>query len=118
VKELSTWMSPLAGFFAGRATRILEKQNPLQMSQVFSVSAHLSIGGFAFQGFYSQAASSNRRSSQRDLNTLWIPQALRQRMSRQKRHFTTKANDLRHGKDRYNEPTPSATNTAAVLDGG
>jgi hypothetical protein len=67
-------MSPLAGFFAGRATRILEKQNPLQMSQVFSVSAHLSIGGFAFQGFYSEAASSNRRSSQRDLNTLWIPQ--------------------------------------------
>jgi hypothetical protein len=36
---------------------ILEKQNRLQMSKVFSVSAHLSSGGFAFQGFYSEAAS-------------------------------------------------------------
>jgi hypothetical protein len=33
-------------------TRILEKQNWLQMRQVFSVSPHLSLDGFAFQGFY------------------------------------------------------------------
>jgi len=29
VKELSTWMNPLGGFFAGRATRILEKTIPV-----------------------------------------------------------------------------------------
>jgi predicted nuclease of predicted toxin-antitoxin system len=32
-------------------TRILEKQNSLKMSQVFSVSADLSFARFAFQGF-------------------------------------------------------------------
>jgi hypothetical protein len=32
-------------------TRILGYQNQLQMSQAFSVSAHSSLGGFAFQGF-------------------------------------------------------------------
>jgi hypothetical protein len=31
------------------AAIILEKQNRLQMSQVFSVSAHLSLSGFAFK---------------------------------------------------------------------
>jgi hypothetical protein len=33
-------------------SRILEKQNSLQTSQVFSVCLHWSFGGFAFQGFY------------------------------------------------------------------
>ena len=40
----------------------LEKQNRSQMNQVFSVSSHSSTGGFAFQGFYSEAPSPNRRS--------------------------------------------------------
>jgi hypothetical protein len=30
----------------------LEKQNRLQMSQVFCISARLSLDGFALQGFY------------------------------------------------------------------
>jgi len=34
------------------ASRILEKQNWLQMSQVFFCIRTLSLGGFAFQGFY------------------------------------------------------------------
>jgi len=33
-------------------SRILEKQNWLQMSQVFFCIRTLSLGGFAFQGFY------------------------------------------------------------------
>ena len=56
--------------FPGPAYRILEKQSWLQMSQVFSVSAHQSLGSFALQGFYSEAASPNRRCSQRDLEIL------------------------------------------------
>src|SRR5262249_52172397 len=32
-------------------SRMLEQQNWLQMSQVFSLSAHESLGGLAFQGF-------------------------------------------------------------------
>jgi hypothetical protein len=40
-----------------RRTRIIEKQNRLEMSQVFSISAHLPSGGFAFQGFYRGGAS-------------------------------------------------------------
>jgi len=50
--------------------RILEKQSRLQMNQVFSVSAYHSLGRFAFQGFYSEAASPNRRCSRRDLEIL------------------------------------------------
>ena len=36
----------------GWLTRILEKQNRLQMSQVFSVPVHQPSDGLAFQGFY------------------------------------------------------------------
>jgi len=39
------------------------------MSQVFFVFAHGVIGGFAFQGFYSEAASPRRRCSQPDFDT-------------------------------------------------
>jgi hypothetical protein len=37
--------------FPGHDTRILEKQNSLQMSQVLPEWADESLGGFAFQGF-------------------------------------------------------------------
>jgi len=57
-----------------QSARILEKQNCLQMGQVLSVSAYESLGDFAFQGFYSEAAPPNRRRSPtrpRDLTSRW-----------------------------------------------
>ena len=49
------------------ATRILEKQNRLQMSQVFPLRYIDEPMGLAFQEFYGEAASPNRRCSQRGL---------------------------------------------------
>src|SRR6516162_6285089 len=45
---------------AAKLARILEKQNRLQMSQVFPFSCIDDQMGVAFQGFYSEAASPTR----------------------------------------------------------
>src|SRR6516162_3127004 len=42
-------------------TRILEKQNSLQMSQVFFGIAHSSFARFAFQGFYMRDHGTRQR---------------------------------------------------------
>ena len=44
-----------------RRTRILEKQNSLQMSQVFFGIAHSSLARFAFQGFYMRDHGTRQR---------------------------------------------------------
>jgi len=44
-----------------RASRILEKQNLLQMSQVFFGVAHSSFARFAFQGFYMRDHGTRQR---------------------------------------------------------
>ena len=51
-------------------SRILEKQNRLQMSQVFFRVRALIIRWFCFSRILSEAASPKRRRSQRNLNSL------------------------------------------------
>jgi hypothetical protein len=47
--------------YFGTGHRILEKQNSLQMSQLFSESAHPSFARFAFQGFYMRDHGTRQR---------------------------------------------------------
>jgi hypothetical protein len=42
------------------------------MSQAFPLSTRFSLGGFAFQGFYSEAGLPDRHRTQRDLKYLYI----------------------------------------------